>query len=791
VHTQLVPRQAVCIDIASPSSKVAVIAAKLALLTKNNDLQYKKGTAMKRLLTIILALLMLLAACAPSNPARETDEDLFDQLAETEEQAKERIYNGVKNKLMTDAEKQEMTAEERSRNDALESAMKDALQSGTRGELEQRIAEWTVFADDLREIFSAYGKFNLTPFSDAELSMLSKDELNEYYSYQQKIDEAYFARNVKDLNLLNNQWQSFQSTAKNTFEAARDKMLNDWVSGADLGSSITGLFSLGTIKTTTTVSGHKITVSTQYLTDYGASDAQIRNAMDSYLNLMSSMFQNTVNSLGFYMNDVAIRVEYLNMNGKVVSEKEFKVTKVAMPAGFNPPARHYTEQSEPFVSDSGDNNAAASAEEPVSAEMPVVSTIESGFEVENNNSTDHANEILVGETYHGSLSADSGSEQDWYVFSLEADTVVSVRFTGSVQNDDEPFWDISLRTGNGRNSMVWQEFLSGNQYEFESEEVFLPAGTYYFEVEASNKHTSDMYAFCVDICDRQYVPLSFANVLRKEGYQHRDGAVTSLGEEWKDCYSLGGGYNYNYNVVELQVPRGCTVLELSFAPRSGTEDNTILVMEIYGKDETNLFYESEGITYRTRPITLNINVTDIEVIGIKVAPTEMNIATRSEELLLKGSFYKGNYSNDDSILIESSTSVVSVLDLPIISKEGFEEKPAAVDYLGNVWGRCISLGAFGRKETHAECFAEGKFRTLTILACLDKGVHDSTKLRLDIYGDDESKPLFSSDLITNKSGQVSFEIDVTGQNYLRITVVNTHSLVDNSGDKLLLKTFLE
>ena len=304
---------------------------------------------MKRILSLTLAALMLLAVgCVSSTPARETNEvgDLFDQLAETEEQAKERIYSSVKNKLMTDAEKQEMTAAERSENAALETAMQNALQGGTREELEQRIAEWTAFADGLRDVFSAYKKFDLTPFSGAELSMLSKDELNEYYSYQRKIDEAYAARNVKDLNLLNNQWQSFQSASKKNMEAAKEKMLNDWVSSADLGSAITGLFSFGTIKTTTTVSGHKITVSTQYMTDFGVTDEQIKNGMDTYLSWASSMLQNAVNSLGFYISDLVIRVEYKNVNGKLICDKEFKVTKATQPAGFNPPDKYYPDRDE-------------------------------------------------------------------------------------------------------------------------------------------------------------------------------------------------------------------------------------------------------------------------------------------------------------------------------------------------------------------------------------------------------------------------------------------------------------
>lgn len=316
---------------------------------------------MKRFLAISLAALMLLAlGCASSTPARETNEvgDLFDQLAETEEQAKERIYSSVRNKLMTDAEKQEMTADERAENAALEAAMRNALQSGTREELEQRIAEWTAFADDLRDVFSAYRKCDLTPFSDAELSLLSKDELNEYYAYQRKIDEAFAARKEKDLNLLNSQWQSFQSESRRNMEAAKEEMLNDWVSSADLGSAITGLFSLGTIKTATTVSGHRITATTQYTTDFGVTDDQIKNGMDSYLSWASSMLQNAVNSLGFYIGDLVIRIEYINVNGKLICDKEFKVIKATQPAGFNPPDKYYPDRDEIRSGESDGGSAA-------------------------------------------------------------------------------------------------------------------------------------------------------------------------------------------------------------------------------------------------------------------------------------------------------------------------------------------------------------------------------------------------------------------------------------------------
>ena len=67
--------------------------------------------------------------------------------------------------------------------------------------------------------------------------MSSLEELNEYYSYQRRIDEAFAARNEKDLNLLKNQFKDFRSSADKSIQAAKQKMLDDWVKNADLGST--------------------------------------------------------------------------------------------------------------------------------------------------------------------------------------------------------------------------------------------------------------------------------------------------------------------------------------------------------------------------------------------------------------------------------------------------------------------------------------------------------------------------------------------------------------------------
>ena len=133
----------------------------------------------------------------------------------------------------------------------------------------------------------------------------------------------------------------------------------------------------------------------------------------------------------------------------------------------------------------------------------VVTTIESGVEVENNNSSGNANEILVNSKYSGSLSASHSSEQDWYCFNLKEAGKVIVNFYTKSQPSSGAYWDISVRSGNNPNSDVWQTFVNGDATTTKSSELYLSAGSYYFEVESSNNHTTDNYSFEINFSELQ------------------------------------------------------------------------------------------------------------------------------------------------------------------------------------------------------------------------------------------------------------------------------------------------
>lgn len=131
----------------------------------------------------------------------------------------------------------------------------------------------------------------------------------------------------------------------------------------------------------------------------------------------------------------------------------------------------------------------------------VRSTIESGIEVEDNNTYSNANDILVNNRYSGSLSDTFSMEKDWYRFILDESGVVNVNFYTKNQSSSSAYWDVSVRSSNSPDQYIWQSFIKGNINETFSGKLFLNAGTYYLEVESSDRHTADTYSFILEYND--------------------------------------------------------------------------------------------------------------------------------------------------------------------------------------------------------------------------------------------------------------------------------------------------
>lgn len=122
------------------------------------------------------------------------------------------------------------------------------------------------------------------------------------------------------------------------------------------------------------------------------------------------------------------------------------------------------------------------------------------WEIESNDTFQSANEVTLNSEYFGVLQNewDSG-EQDWYVFSLDAQKQVSLVFNSNMQGNNELFWDICIRSSSNPDEDLWQKFIEGYTTQTNSGILTLPAGVYYVEIESSNNYSPDPYSFTVNV----------------------------------------------------------------------------------------------------------------------------------------------------------------------------------------------------------------------------------------------------------------------------------------------------
>ena len=121
--------------------------------------------------------------------------------------------------------------------------------------------------------------------------------------------------------------------------------------------------------------------------------------------------------------------------------------------------------------------------------------LDTNWEIESNNTYQTANQILTNKEYFGVLQSDFTTEQDWYVFSLANAGRVTLIFKSERQSSNDPYWDVSIRSGKNPNEYLCQDFVYGFTTRTRSVTLTLSAGTYYVEIESSDKHSTDPYSF--------------------------------------------------------------------------------------------------------------------------------------------------------------------------------------------------------------------------------------------------------------------------------------------------------
>ena len=224
--------------------------------------------------------------------------------------------------FFSETEKAFLTTDELETCQTMEGVISEAYQSRDSGALTNSIAEWDSYSSSLRDVINTYTEIDQSPFSKKELGLLSSETKTKMEDLSKRTETALVDRDAAALKSLKSEWYSFTSNGKSEIETATEQLLNDWVSGANVTDTLTNLFSFGSITSTTTISGHIITYSSQYNFDVDASE--LKRAMESYLNWTSSVFEGGAKSLKTYIDDVCIRVEYKDKNGNVVCYKEFK-----------------------------------------------------------------------------------------------------------------------------------------------------------------------------------------------------------------------------------------------------------------------------------------------------------------------------------------------------------------------------------------------------------------------------------------------------------------------------------
>lgn len=112
------------------------------------------------------------------------------------------------------------------------------------------------------------------------------------------------------------------------------------------------------------------------------------------------------------------------------------------------------------------------------------------YEKEFNDSMNTANDVLLNKQYTGALQ--SSNDKDFYKFTLATDGKISVNFNHELLSDSYRYWDISFVDANNYEYYSFSSY--GNNVTLDSNNIFIPAGTYYLKVNPYSSIRAD-YSF--------------------------------------------------------------------------------------------------------------------------------------------------------------------------------------------------------------------------------------------------------------------------------------------------------
>lgn len=233
-------------------------------------------------------------------------------------------YDGIRATFFSSDTKAMLTEEELSQVEQYESNIVTAYENRDEAGLMEAGEEWNNYSENLRSVLQSYKSIDQDPFTDKDEVFFPDSVWAEIDSLRERTEAALSERDAATLHSLEREWDEFENDIKSRIEEKKQEIMDQWAQTLDQGSSFTNLLTMGTMTTSTSIEGHQIKIVSQYLTNNGISDDNIRASLETYLSLSSSVFQSGLDYLKTYIDDVSIRIEYRNVDGDIVGYKEFK-----------------------------------------------------------------------------------------------------------------------------------------------------------------------------------------------------------------------------------------------------------------------------------------------------------------------------------------------------------------------------------------------------------------------------------------------------------------------------------
>lgn len=115
-------------------------------------------------------------------------------------------------------------------------------------------------------------------------------------------------------------------------------------------------------------------------------------------------------------------------------------------------------------------------------------------ETEPNDAFKNANKINVNTRYVGQIA--TYNDDDYYCFTLKKAGMVNITFDHKNPQDEIKHWEVDLYDSNGK--YFYEQDVYGDQFKANTQQMGLPAGTYYVSVMYDGTHTTAHYGLTVN-----------------------------------------------------------------------------------------------------------------------------------------------------------------------------------------------------------------------------------------------------------------------------------------------------